>query len=306
MGLLDSLAQILPYAIPAAAGAALGGPGLAMVGAGGAAQAQNQNLNKQIEIANLLNESQYRNADLGLRRQEIQTNEAIRKQALQQSGQQHSETLAETRLRDKERADEQARADRRDHEFHNDMMASQAEQHRIELEGLQTRDEEKRAGLKQQAYNLTSTSIQRAQDKLKDKAKEAWKHLPVGDRALAFAGLGKDADYDDWEKQYVAQHLPQVLKLSGITPEKMAQQGFDLATIADNFPDYNPMSAPTAAAPAVPAAAPSSGARPPVQVGATINAPNGSAKVTAVNMDGSLTIQYANGKTATLRPPKGA
>jgi hypothetical protein len=265
VGLLDSLAQILPYAIPAAAGMALGGPGLGMVGAGGAAAAKAGALDKQMKLAEMMNESDYRNKDLGLRSQEIQSNEELRKQTLKQEDLQHQQAITEKYDALKQQAQNQANMDARDREFHADTLANQQETHALMAQAQAEHSEDKRDSLLEKSRESTTGQISRAQSMLASKAKEAWKHVPVAQRALALVGLGKDADYDDWEKNYVNTHLPQVLTLSGITPQRMAQQGFDPASIGDNFPNYNPMPAP-GAAPAAAAGAPT--AAPAIPPGA--------------------------------------
>ena len=221
MGLLDSLGQILPYAIPAAAGAALGGPGLAMVGAGGAAQAQTQNLDKQLQIANLLNESQYRNADLGLRRQEIQSNEQLRKLSLAQSGQEHQATLTETHARDQEHAAEHAQAQAQALQIHNDLMAQHQEVIGLQQQIAAERNQETKDRLTEQRNHRITGQVEWAKGKTQEAAEQAWKD--AGWRNSPFWGVDHDSFVKAFKQKHTLDFLPvtdpQILEDAGADPD---------------------------------------------------------------------------------------
>ena len=236
MGLLDSLGQILPYAIPAVAGAALGGPGLAMVGAGGAAQAQTQNLDKQLQIANLLNESQYRNADLGLRRQEIQSNEQLRKLSLKQTGQEHAAALAETKSRDTEHAQEHQDSLTQARQFHDDTMAFRAQMAAFQQGIANEREEDKRTQMQEQQRDHIRAQIERTQKTLKSATEQAWKTQGFVKKDLPESMGG--ANRDQFEQSYMDRNMPVLLQKAGITPESMRQAGFSEGDIQETFPNY--------------------------------------------------------------------
>lgn len=241
MGLLDSLASILPYAIPAAAGAALGGPGLGMVGAGGAAAAKAGALDQQMKLAELMNESDYRNKELGLRQQEIESNEALRKQQAAAEQQYRSEMLGEKKS---EHQDTEAdRAAQRDQalQFHQDTQDFRNWMGGFQQQMAAEREQDKRADMQKDAQSKIRAQISRAQGILRQGAKASWaaqgfatKHMPES--------LG-GGNYDDFEQKYIERNLP---KVSAVTPQQMKAAGFDDATIGETFPDYGKPAAPVA------------------------------------------------------------
>ena len=265
MGLLDSLASILPYAIPAAAGAALGGPGLGMVGAGGAAQAKAGALDQQMKLAELMNESDYRNKELGLRQQEIESNEALRKQQAQAEQQYRSEMLGEKKGEFGQREEDRQQQFQQAQQFHQDTNDFRTWMGGFQQQMAAEREQDKRTQMQQQAQSKISSQIERTESILKQGAKASWaaqgfatKHMPES--------LG-GGNYDDFEQKYVERNLPSLLTKAGITPQQMKAAGFDDGAIGETFPDYGKPAAPTPseklAAKAKPAATPTTPAIPP-------------------------------------------
>ena len=253
------MAQILPYAIPAVAGAALGGPGLGMVGVGGAAQAKQGVLDQQMRLANLMSEGDYRNRELGLRQQEIQSNEALRKQQAQAEQQYRGEMLGEKKGEFGQREEDRQQQFQQAQQFHQDTndfrkwMGGFAQQMQGE------RESDKRDQMQQSAQAKINAQITRAQSVLRGGAKAAWaaqgfltRHAPES--------LG-GGNYEDFEKSYVERNLP---KVSSVTPQQMKAVGFSDSEIANVFPDYgeaavaSPSAKLTAASKGAGAAAPQS------------------------------------------------
>lgn len=229
MGILDSLAAVLPYAIPAAAGAALGGPGLGMVGAGGAAQAQSGALDQQMRLAQLMSESQYRNSELGLRKQEIEGNEKLREQQASAEQVYRAEMLQEKK----------------------EGRAEHGQEHQESLDSLNayrtTTTQLAQQGRQLQAAQLAATQ-QHEKDQLAQQYKENLRARIAQAEALGvsaskeaagnttawqnYVGKGKQAIGDAAHDKAYADSI----RAQGITKEELQQLGTDPVLINEIYP----------------------------------------------------------------------